>query len=151
MTLRVAVVGGGLAGLAAALECADAGADVTLYEARPRLGGATFSVQRKGLWLDNGQHVFLRCCTAYIDFLRRLGVERLVTLQPRLRIPVLREGAAPVMLRRDALPAPLHLARTLLGYGLLRPRQRLNVVRAATMLRRLKLGDPALDRQSFGD
>ncbi|MGZ4461362.1 MAG: hydroxysqualene dehydroxylase HpnE [Gaiellaceae bacterium] len=151
MTLRVAVVGGGLAGLAAALECADAGADVTLYEARPRLGGATFSVQRKGLWLDNGQHVFLRCCTAYIDFLRRLGVERLVTLQPRLRIPVLREGAAPVMLRRDALPAPLHLARTLLGYGLLRPRQRLNVIRAATTLRRLRLGDPALDGQSFGD
>jgi uncharacterized protein with NAD-binding domain and iron-sulfur cluster len=40
---RVSVVGGGLAGIAAALECAQAGASVTLYEARPRLGGETFS------------------------------------------------------------------------------------------------------------
>ena len=48
--MKVAVVGGGLAGLAAALECADAGAAVTLYEGRTRLGGATFSVERDGRW-----------------------------------------------------------------------------------------------------
>ena len=48
---------------------------VTLYEARQRLGGATFSFERNGLWLDNGQHVVLRCCTAYLGFLRRLGVD----------------------------------------------------------------------------
>lgn len=71
--MKAAVVGGGLAGIAAALELADAGADVTLHEARPRLGGATFSVEREGLWLDNGQHVFLRCCTEYLRLLRRLG------------------------------------------------------------------------------
>ncbi len=63
MSGRVAVVGGGLAGLAAAIDCADGGAAVTLYEARSRLGGATFSFERNGLWLDNGQHVALRCCT----------------------------------------------------------------------------------------
>ena len=63
---RIAVVGGGLAGLAAAIDCADAGAAVTLYEGRTRLGGATFSFERNGLWLDNGQHVSLRCCTSYL-------------------------------------------------------------------------------------
>ena len=50
--MRASVVGGGLAGLAAALELLDAGAQVTLYEARSRLGGATFSFERNGLWLD---------------------------------------------------------------------------------------------------
>src|SRR6185503_4860594 len=72
--MRVVVVGGGLAGIAAALELADGGADVQLLEARPRLGGATFSIERDGISIDNGQHVFLRCCTAYIALLERLGV-----------------------------------------------------------------------------
>src|SRR5207247_5105788 len=83
---RIAVVGGGLAGLAAAIECADAGAEVTLYEARRRLGGATFSVDRNGHWIDNGQHILLRCRVSYGSFLRRLGVERLVAMQPRLHV-----------------------------------------------------------------
>ena len=38
---------------------------MTLVEVRPRLGGAAYSFERDGLWIDNGQHVFLRCCTAY--------------------------------------------------------------------------------------
>jgi squalene-associated FAD-dependent desaturase len=146
---RVAVVGGGLAGLAAALECADAGAEVMLFEARPRLGGATFSVKRDGRWIDNGQHVFLRCCTSYRSFLRRLGVEELAPLQPRLRIPVLRPGKAAALLGRNGLPAPLHLAPSLLRYPLLRPAERLGAVRAAAALRRLRPGDPSLDGESF--
>ncbi len=67
------VVGGGLAGMAAALACADAGAAVTLVEAKRWLGGATSSFHRDGLSIDTGQHVFLRCCTAYRAFLERLG------------------------------------------------------------------------------
>jgi squalene-associated FAD-dependent desaturase len=147
---RVAVVGGGLAGLAAALQCADAGAEVTLYEARPRLGGATYSVRRGDRWIDNGQHVVLRCCTEYLAFLRRLGVDELVPIQPRLRIPILREGRPPVLLRRGALPPPLHLAPTLLRNGLLRPRDRVAAARAAAALRKLDPSDPALDAQTFG-
>ena len=71
--MKATVVGGGLAGLAAAVELADGDAEVTLHEARTRLGGATFSFERNGLWLDNGQHVALRCCTEYLRFLRRIG------------------------------------------------------------------------------
>ena len=72
---RVVVVGGGLAGIAAALDCADGGAQVTLVEVRRRLGGAAYSFERDGLEIDNGQHVFLRCCTAYRALLARLGSE----------------------------------------------------------------------------
>src|SRR5262249_58842880 len=120
---RVAVVGGGLAGLAAAVELADAGAAVTLYEARSRLGGATFSFERNGLWLDNGQHVALRCCTAYLGFLRRIGSASLLPLQSRLRVPVLREGRAHASISRVGLPAPLHLPPSLPPYAPLSPPQ----------------------------
>ena len=147
---RVIVVGGGLAGIAAALACADAGARVRLLEARPRLGGATWSTRRDGLAVDNGQHVFLRCCTAYRGLLRRLGVEDLVALQPRLAIPVLAPRAGAAWIRRDPLPAPAHLARSLLGYHHLPLRDRLRAARTAARLGRLDPADPEVDAQSLG-
>ena len=148
---RVVVVGGGLAGIAAALQLADAGATVTLYEARARLGGATYSVRRKGHWIDNGQHVLLRCCTAYRGLLARLGVDQLVPIQPRLRIPILREGQPPAVLSRAPLPAPLHLVPTLLRYSLLRRGDRIGALRAAAALRKLDPADAALDDETFGE
>jgi squalene-associated FAD-dependent desaturase len=148
---RVAVVGGGLAGIAAALELADAGSTVTLYEARARLGGATYSVRRKDHWIDNGQHVLLRCCTAYHGLLARLGVEHLVPIQRRLRIPILRENKPPAFLRRAPLAAPLHLVPTLLRYSLLSPADRVRALRAAAALRRLDPADDRLDTQTFAE
>ena len=145
------VVGGGLAGIAAALELADAGEEVTLLEARPRLGGATFSVERDGLWIDNGQHVFLRCCTAYRALLDRLGTTRQTTLQRRLAIPVLRPGGRVSWLRRSDLPPPLHLAGSILRYSPLPPRERLRLLPAIRALQRLSLDDPSLDDVTFGD
>jgi squalene-associated FAD-dependent desaturase len=149
--LRVVVVGGGLAGLAAGLACADAGARVTLLEARPRLGGATWSTRHQGLAIDNGQHVFLRCCTAYRDFLARIGASDRVELQRRLAIPVLRAGARTAWLRRHPLPAPLHLAPSLLRFAHVSAAERLRIAAAARRLAALPLEDPGLDERSFGD
>jgi squalene-associated FAD-dependent desaturase len=149
--VTIAVVGGGLAGIAAALELADAGAEVTLYEARPKLGGATFSIEREGLWLDNGQHVFVRCCTEYRCLLQRLGVESQVVLQDRLSIPVLAPDGRRGSLERAALPAPLHLAPSLLGFPFLSAWERLRLAPAALALTLIDLDDPALDRQTFGE
>jgi squalene-associated FAD-dependent desaturase len=148
--LRVAVVGGGLAGLAAGLACADAGAHVTLFEARPRLGGATWSTVHQGLAIDNGQHVFLRCCSAYRAFLERIGAEGCVALQRRLAIPVVASGARGVWLRRHRLPAPLHLAPSLACYRHVSVRDRLRIAAAARRLAALDLADPTLDEHSFG-
>lgn len=69
---RAVVVGGGLAGITAALQLAESGVHVTLLEGRPRLGGLAFSFRRGDLTVDNGQHVYLRCCTAYRWFLDRV-------------------------------------------------------------------------------
>ena len=147
---QVVVVGGGLAGLAAALACADAGASVQLTEAQGRLGGAAASLSRDGLTVDTGQHVFLRCCTAYRAFLERIGSSGLTELQDRMDIPVLRSGAPPAHLRRNGWPAPLHLTQALAGYPLLSPKERFQAAAAAWRLRGLSMGDPSLDELTFG-
>jgi squalene-associated FAD-dependent desaturase len=147
----VTVIGGGLAGITAALDCADAGASVGLVESRGRLGGAAYSFTRDGIGADNGQHVFLRCCTAYRELLERLGAADGVTLQRRLEIPVLRPGRAPARLWRNGLPAPLHLAPAMLRYSLLSLGERASVARAMRALDSIDTDDPEMDRRSFGD
>jgi hydroxysqualene dehydroxylase len=147
---RVVVVGGGLAGISAALAAADGGASVTLLERRGKLGGLTWSFLRRGRSFDNGQHVFLRCCTAYRQFLARIGAEDLVFLQPSLDVPVLAPGGPRAHIRRAHLPTPLHLAPSLLRYGHLSVAERLRLGPAVGALRRLDPADPALDAVSFG-
>ncbi|USQ84570.1 hydroxysqualene dehydroxylase HpnE [Streptomyces phaeoluteigriseus] len=148
------VIGGGLAGITAALTLADAGVRVTLLESRPRLGGLAFSFQRDGLTVDNGQHVYLRCCTAYRWFLDRIEGTALAPIQNRLDVPVVDlakpEGRRLGRLRRDALPVPLHLGRSLATYPHLSLADRARVGRAALALKGLDLADPALDAQDFG-
>ena len=148
------VIGGGLAGITAALSLADAGVRVTLLEGRPRLGGLAFSFRRDGLTVDNGQHVYLRCCTAYRWFLDRIDGAALAPVQARLDVPVV-DLAKPAgrrlgRLRRDALPVPLHLGRSLATYPHLSLTERARVGRAALALKALDLADPALDAQDFG-
>jgi squalene-associated FAD-dependent desaturase len=147
---RVLVIGGGLAGIAAALDCAAAGARVTLVEVRRRLGGAAYSFERDGMRFDNGQHVFLRCCTAYRALLARLGSDHHVAVQERLEIPVLSPGAQPVVLRRGSLPPPFHLAGALARYPHLTLSERLSAALAARALGGLDPADPSLDGRSLG-
>ncbi|MEU8701410.1 hydroxysqualene dehydroxylase HpnE [Streptomyces sp. NPDC048680] len=151
---RAVVIGGGLAGITSALRLADAGLHVTLLEGRPRLGGLAFSFRRGELTVDNGQHVYLRCCTAYRWFLDRVDGARLAPLQNRLDVPVLDVGrpAGPRLgrLRRNGLPVPFHLAAGLAGYPHLSLAERASVGRAALALGRLDPDDPALDDIDFG-
>ncbi len=147
---RVVVIGGGLAGITAALDCAAQGASVTLLEARGRLGGAAYSFSRDGLRVDNGQHVFLRCCTNYIELLERIGATSLVHVQSKLSIPVLAPGRTTAWLERGALPAPLHLAASLLKYPFLSARERISIGIAMQALARVDPDDPSADDRSFG-
>ncbi|MGW9205550.1 hydroxysqualene dehydroxylase HpnE [Embleya sp. NPDC055664] len=149
MSARMVVIGGGLAGITAALAAADAGVEVTLLEGRPRLGGATFSLRRDDMWLDNGQHVFLRCCTEYIAFLERIGSADKVYLQPRMDVPVRTPWGTRTRLARSGLPTPLHLSSALARYPLLTMAGRARVGLAALALRRLDPTDPALDEVTF--
>jgi squalene-associated FAD-dependent desaturase len=136
--VKVAVVGGGLAGLAAALELVDAGADVELHEARPTLGGAVQTLpEREGDPSpppDNGQHIALGCFTEYLRFLDRVG-EGHSYLRKRLSLPVVDEQS------RVASISPL----TLLFYRHLPVRDRLMVPLVLARLRKAEA------RGTFGD
>jgi squalene-associated FAD-dependent desaturase len=136
--------------MAAALAAADGGAEVVLFERRRQLGGLTTSVTHNGLSFDNGQHVFLRCCTAYRGFLDRIGATGQVFLQRRLDVPVLAPDGSRASIKRSALPAPLHMARSLALYSHLSFRERMRLVEAARALSRLDPDDRSLDEVSFG-
>jgi phytoene dehydrogenase-like protein len=137
----VVVIGGGLAGITAAIALAESGAQVTLLEARPRLGGATCSFTRDGLTVDTGQHIFLGCCSAYRGLLGKLGMTAHAPLQDRFDVTVLAPGPAgqprQARLRRTALPGPLHMLPALGRYPFLTKAERARVSLPALAMRRV--------------
>ncbi|HKT59100.1 MAG TPA: hydroxysqualene dehydroxylase HpnE [Gemmatimonadales bacterium] len=147
----VVVVGGGLAGITAAIGLAERGTRVTVLEARPRLGGATYSFQRDSLTADTGQHVLLRCYSRYQELLGRLGALDRIAIQDRLDVPVLTPSHPPTRLRRGLHgPAPLHLLPALARYRALPAADRARAVLAARALRAVDPDDPANDGVTFG-
>ena len=116
--------------MAAACDLADRGHPVVLMEKRPFLGGRAFSFPEPdtGQEIDNGQHVFLGCCTAYMDFLEKLGALHNTHIPPRLDVPVLGYGGRKGVLRSVNLPAPFHLAPSLLSYPYLSWSEKLRVL-----------------------
>jgi zeta-carotene desaturase len=105
---RVAIAGGGLAGLSAACALADEGFRVTLLERRPYLGGRASSYEHPGTGevVDNCQHVLLGCCTNLIDFYERTGVDDKIRWYDSLTF--LEPGGRASVIGSSGLPAPLH-------------------------------------------
>jgi squalene-associated FAD-dependent desaturase len=136
----VVVCGGGLAGIAAACEASLLGADVTLVERRPFLGGKAYSFvdDDTGVEVDNGQHVFLGCCTAYIALLKLIGAYGDTTLQAALDAPVRDRNGRTGGLRASPLPAPLHLGPSFAAYPLLSAKEKAAGMRALLTLGTLR-------------
>lgn len=108
---RVAVIGAGWAGIAAAVTLAAVGARVTLFEAGRQPGGRARRVELEGLPVDNGQHLLIGAYAATLALMRQVGVEPAAVLA-RLPMRVLVPGVLDLRLPR--LPAPLHSAMGLL-------------------------------------
>lgn len=110
MTGRTIVVGGGLAGLAAATALASRGVPVTLLESRPRLGGraSSFVDHATGEVIDNCQHVILGCCTNFRHLCSQLGLSNSFRIEPVLYF-VGQDGKVNRFTSSKWLPAPLHL------------------------------------------
>jgi squalene-associated FAD-dependent desaturase len=110
----VAIAGGGLAGLSAALALSSSGHPVTVYEARAFLGGrATSYVVNTGeesATIDNCQHVLLRCCHNLLDFYKRLGVDGQVHFSREFYW--IEPGGRVSVMKRGLLPAPLHFTES---------------------------------------
>lgn len=162
----IAVIGGGLAGLSAALDLADAGKQVTLFERRPFAGGKAYSFDdpNHDVVLDNGQHITMRCCTEFQGFLERIGCDDIVRYQEHLEVAVIdpssrgrqvsviasRQPRSLTRLGLQLLPAPLHMLPSIVGYEHLSLGEKTRLALAFEPIRRMSEFERlALDRQSF--
>ncbi len=138
---RVAVLGGGLAGLSAARRLLELGFGVTLVEKRPFLGGRAFSFRdpESGVEIDNGQHVFLGCNSHYLHYLREIGAIDRAYVQDRLLAEIVRGGVRGVLSSTPWL-GKLHLFPSLLRYPHLTSVDKLRAMYALLVM---KLTDPA--------
>ncbi|HZY62096.1 MAG TPA: FAD-dependent oxidoreductase, partial [Edaphobacter sp.] len=141
----VIVIGAGIAGLSAAVALAQAGAEVTLLERRPYIGGRAYSYEHPALeeTIDS-QHVVLGCCTNILDLCRQAGMadnirwyDELVFLEP---------GGRRSLLRTGSLPAPAHQAMSFLRAPMLSLQDKAGI--AAGMARFLR-DFPQDDNESF--
>ena len=130
----VAVVGGGLAGLAAGCALSSAGLRVSLFERRPFLGGRASSYEHPGTGevIDNCQHVLLGCCTNLIEFYERTGVDGSIRWFDRLTF--LEPGGRASEIGPSALPAPLHTTPAFLRAECLRLPDKVAIARAMMAL-----------------
>jgi squalene-associated FAD-dependent desaturase len=140
--------------MTAALRLAEAGHPVTLIERRPYLGGRAYSFvdSETGAQVDNGQHVFLGCCTAYAQLLSDVGTLDRTIRQSRLRIEVRAPTGARGVLTGLPLPAPLHLLPSFFRYPHIGWREKLRAVPALLRIQRERDRDrPELKAVSFAD
>jgi squalene-associated FAD-dependent desaturase len=140
ITADVVVIGGGVAGLAAAASLAERGAAVVVVEARPGLGGraGSFTDPATGGIVDNGQHILMGCYRETFAFLRRIGALQHVRVQPSLAVPSIDSAGRPSELSCPPLPAPWHLLGGVIEWEALGWKDRLSV---------LKLGAPVRTEQ----
>ncbi len=140
MKRRVAIIGGGLAGLAASLRIANAGDEPIVIESRKRLGGRATSLTdpRTGAEIDNCQHVLLGCCTNLIDLYDRLGVINEIEWHRSLFWTLGGKDAAVDIIKAGWLPAPLHLAGSFRKMSILSRDSKRAIQRA--MFRMIRMG-----------
>ena len=124
------VIGGGLAGLAAAARLADNSIDVTLLESSPKLGGRTYSfLSRNGGYIDNGQHIMMGCYRHTLDFLRTINALDEIEFQEKLKIHFVDEGGKDYYLDSSRGLYPFNLPAAIMKYKALSLAERLAVLK----------------------
>ena len=145
---NIAIIGGGIAGLAAGCALAESGHRVTLFERKPYLGGRASSYEHPGTGeiVDNCQHVLLGCCTNLIDFYHRIGSDRDVQWFDTLTF-ITPDGRSS-QLKPSNLPAPSHSTPAFLRAHFLSSVDKLAISRGLAAMMREPLAD---DGESFLD
>jgi squalene-associated FAD-dependent desaturase len=138
VTQSVAVIGGGVSGIAASIALADAGFNVELIEKRPLLGGraSSFIDSQTGQRLDECQHGTMRCCTNLADLLDRLGVHNLIDYHDTIHF--LDADGKRSVIKGSFLPAPLHTSFSFLMFRSLNISDKLAIARGMIAMLRTK-------------
>jgi hydroxysqualene dehydroxylase len=137
MSDDVLIIGGGFAGLAAGVALSRAGIRIHLLEQKPYLGGRarSFHYAPTGTVLDNGQHVFMGCYHATIEFLKTIGTLDRVRFQERLAVQFLDRGGVRTSLKLASLPAPWHMVMGAIRSNSFTWPEKLQIARAGRALR----------------
>lgn len=151
---RVIVVGGGLAGMAAAAALGGSGYEVDIYEARQFLGGRATSypvtsADETAETIDNCQHILLRCCVNLLDFYQRLGASH--EIQFHREFYFIEPGGRVSKLKAGLLPAPLHFTASFLTMRCLSFADKAGIGRALLALPRQYRKRDDLDRITMLD
>ncbi|TRZ65645.1 MAG: FAD-dependent oxidoreductase, partial [Rhodocyclaceae bacterium] len=109
---KVAIIGAGYAGMAAATELATHGISVTVFESSRVLGGRARAIETTGTTVDNGQHILIGAYRESLRLMRQVGADPQRLL---LRLPLTLAYPGQLRVATPRLPAPLHLALGLLG------------------------------------
>jgi squalene-associated FAD-dependent desaturase len=147
--VRVAVIGAGLAGLAAGAELKELGHHVELFERSRLLGGRATSFEIDGIEVDNGQHVFLFCCKEFLRFADRCGFQNELYIQPKFDALVLSRDGKRGRLGAASLPPPFHLVPSFMSYPHLSFNGKLLIARAMLEATIKKPDDSSAAFQTF--
>lgn len=137
--MKIAVIGGGYAGMAAAVELSDLGIPVSVFESARQLGGRARGVAHQDRQLDNGQHLLLGCYSQTLRMIDKVGGNPEADF---LRLPLQLDLHGEFSLKAPRLPAPLHLMVALLGATGLSLAARMNAARFMLALRRMNFRLP---------
>jgi squalene-associated FAD-dependent desaturase len=129
---QIIVIGGGLAGLASAAALGGSGHSVKLLESRAFLGGRATSYEvgngEEAEFIDNCQHILLKCCVNLLDFYKRLGVLDEIAFQREFTF--IEPGGKQSVLKAGMFPAPAHFAESFVRLSFLNLKEKIAVGRA---------------------
>ncbi len=141
MQKEVSVIGGGIAGLSAAVFLAEKGFKVKLFEASPKFGGRTYSFFDKTIEaeIDNGQHLLASWYKDTFDYLKLIGSLSKLTFQKKLRVKFVDKQAAEYLFECPNLPPPFHLLAGIVKFKALRYSDKRALIRLVKLLKKDKL------------
>lgn len=150
---RIIVIGGGVAGMAAAAALGGDGHEVEVLEARPFPGGRASSYEVAGLAhgrpIDNCQHILLGCCVNLLDFYSRINVSSAIDFHNRFYF--IEPGGRLSTMQAGPLPAPLHFAGSFAILRFLGVKDKLGIARAMQAMRAERTRRSGLDRMTMLD
>ncbi len=151
---EVAIIGGGFAGLSAAVELSRHGIGVTVVEQKPELGGRAYSFfdDKAQDTVDNGQHLIMGCYRHTLAFLDAIGASKQLTFQDDMTVEMVAPDGSRAALRAARLPGPAHMVAGVLRYRHLAPRDRIRLLLGgARMLAMQRLARAQMERMTVAE